>query len=186
MLKLKEILLNIFEDLEDNKYHDGYDACSSLKEQIDLETYSLLSELRLNLENYYNYINSKIRGMFLFEDDNKIEHFIRLVFENNRWEVKIGFFKVNSSIPIYDRPHIYNNLDYDEKIFNTHLKILIEEIIPYFFSNKSISNENKKLFLPALDIPRYRLYRIALSKFINKSIYKIKLYPNNKLIVIEK
>jgi hypothetical protein len=185
MFKLKEILINIFNELESNK-EDGYSSCTSLKEQIELETYSMLSELRLNLDNHYKYVASKIRGMFVFTDNNEIEHFIRLIFEHGRWEVKVGFFQRGTSSPIYDRPNIYYNLDYDERIFNTQLKILIDEIIPYFFESKLVDENEKKLFFPAIDIPRYRLYRIALSKFLDRSKYKLELFPSEKTMVLTK
>lgn len=184
MIKLKEIFKKISSDLKEDT-ECGYDVCNNLSERNILETYSLLAELRLNLNNHYEYF-SDIKGMFVFTDKNDIQHFIRLVKENDRWEVKIGFFENNSTKPNYNRPNIYNNFEYDENIFNTHLKILFDELFPYFFENKLLTNDEKVLYFPALDVPRYRLYKISFTKFVDKNKYELKFYPKDKMITINR
>jgi hypothetical protein len=179
-------LINLINEDLKTSTSDGYSKCNSVEEEIDLGTYSVLAELRLDLNNVYSY-QETLKGMYGFKDNNEYEHFIRLVKENDRWEIKVGFFKKGTTQPIYDRPKLYDeNLNYDEKIFNTHLKILFDEIFPYFFNNSNI--DDKTLYFPALDIPRFRLYRISLNKFVDKNLYNIdsNTLSDKKTIIITK
>ena len=152
----------------------------SLDEQISIETYTYLAEFRMDMSNYYPY-KSEGKGYYTFFDKQGYKHFDRLVKEHERWELKIRYFDPKDlNKPIYDRPKVYVDLDYDEKVFNTHIKVIIDEIIPYFFRHKMVPSEDKILFLPALDTSRYRLYRISLNRFLDKSKYTFSDHEKEK------
>jgi hypothetical protein len=182
MIKLSKLL----EELQNNSI-DGYYACTSLEEQICLETYSYLVEFQVDPGNHYDYINGG-KGFYTFIDKNGYKHFSRLIKENDRWEIKIGYFDKESNRPVYERPKIYKNLEYDEKVFNTHVHIVINELLPYFFEHELVSEDEKVLYFPALDAPRYRLYRIAINKFVDKSKFVVdsKTLSKDYTIIIRK
>ena len=177
MIKLSKL----FEEIKNDKELDSL----SINEQIDGSTYIYLAEILITPTDFYSYI-SEGRGFYTFIDRENYKHFDRLVFNNDRWELKLGYFDKDTARPVYDRPKIYKDLKYDEKVFNTHLKIVLDELIPYFFERTTIPDNEKILYLPALDVPRYRLYKIALLKFIDTKTYKIELSPEDKLIIIHK
>lgn len=182
MIKLSKIL----EELKNDSI-DGYDLCKSLEEQICLETYTYLVEFQLDPANHYEYDVSG-KGFFTFVDKNGYKHFTRLVKEHDRWEMKIGYFDKESNNPVYTRPKIYKNLEYDEKVFNTHIRIVMDGILPYFFGHELIPENEKVLYLPALDVPRFRLYRIAINKFVDKSKFVVdsKTLSKDYTIIIRK
>ena len=173
-MKLKDILYKINDDTELNKL--------SLDESIDLQTYYYLVEI-LNIDNRYNFDYTP-RFTATFIDDNNVEHFIKinkkLYDDVDNYEVKFGFIGKNK-LPSYDRPNIHYNVNPDERIFNTYLYILLNIFIEKlnFFG---LANVNR-LYLPATDYARYRLYRIALNKFLDKSKYKLLDGIKNELII---
>lgn len=171
-MKLKDILIQI--------NNDENLSLLSLDESIDLQSYYYLTEI-LDINNIYPF-ESTPRFTAVFTDDNNIEHFIkinkRLYSDEDKYEVKFGFIGKDKK-PSYDRPNIYYNTNTDEKIFNTHLHILLNIFIENFFK---LANVNK-LYLPATDYARYRLYRIALNKFLDKSNYNLIDGAKNELVI---
>lgn len=173
-MKLKDILEQI--------NNDNQLSLISLDESIDLQTYYYLVEI-LNI-NYVYSIEYTPRFTAIFTDNNNTEHFIkinkRLYYEDDRYEVKFGFIDKDDK-PSYDRPNIYYNGKSDEKIFNTHLHILLNVFIEKlrFFELAKVN----RLYLPATDYARYRLYRIALNKFLNRSKYNLLDGSKNELII---
>jgi hypothetical protein len=173
-MKLKDILIQINDDEQLNLL--------SLDESIDLQTYYYLTEI-LNIDNIYSFDYTP-RFTAVFTDSNNTEHFIkinkRLYDDNDKYEVKFGFIGKNK-LPSYDRPSIHYGINPDEKIFNTHLHILLNIFIEKlnFFKLADVN----RLYLPATDYPRYRLYRIALGKFLDKSKYNLLDGTKNELII---
>jgi hypothetical protein len=128
------------------------------------------------------------KGFFAeFIDDNHITHFTRIVHQPlkiPRNDVKIGFYDERGK-PCYDRPNLHYNLHPDEKIFNTHLYILLKQFLETddFFGK----TKTTLLYLPAIDYHRYRLFRMALNKLLDKSKYRLFDDKNHKnTLIIEK
>lgn len=176
-MKLKDILVQI--------NNDEQLSLLSLDESIDLQTYYYLTEI-LNIDNRYSFDYTP-RFTATFIDDNNVEHFIkinkRLYDDVDKYEVKFGFIGKNKTLS-YDRPNIYYNVNPDERIFNTYLYILLDIFIEKldFFA---LANVNR-LYLPATDYARYRLYRMALGKFLDKSKYNLLDGSKNELIIEKK
>jgi hypothetical protein len=176
-MKLKDILIQI--------NNDEQLSLLSLDESIDLQTYYYLTEI-LNINNIYPF-DCTPRFTATFTDGNNIEHFIkinkRLYNDTDNYEVKFGFIGKDDK-PSYDRPNIYYNTNPDEKIFNTHLHILLNIFIEKlnFFKLAEVN----RLYLPATDYARYRLYKIAMNKFLDKSKYNLLDGTKNELIIEKK
>lgn len=177
-MKLKDILIQI--------NNDEQLSLLSLDESIDLQTYYYLTEiLNINIRYPFDYTP---RFTATFADNNNVEHFIKInkrLYDNDvdKYEVKFGFIGKNKT-PSYDRPNIHYNVNPDERIFNTHLYILLDIFIEKldFFT---LANVNR-LYLPATDYARYRLYKIALGKFLDKSKYNLLDGTKNELIIEKK
>jgi hypothetical protein len=153
---------------------------ASLDECILLENFTMIAEwVSLNKDDLYNYKKTGI-CWYEFIDKNNIIHEIRLLknVANGKYEVKWWFIDKDNK-PNYSPPNVYANLKYDTRIFNTHIYILLKEIIPYFFKNLP----NEKLFLPSIDKSRYRLYRITLNNHLDKTKYSLEDLGNNLMAV---
>lgn len=187
MIRQRSIMNNIkLKDLLELINNDSQLTSLSLDESIDLQTYYYLSEI-IDIDNIYPFDNTP-RFTATFKDDNDIQHFIKInkrlsSLDDNIYEVKFGFIGKDKK-PSYDRPNIYYNVNPDEKIFNTYLYILLKTFIEKlnFFG---ISKVNK-LYLPASDYARYRLYRLALNKLLDKSKYDLVDGNKNELIIQKK
>lgn len=154
-----------------NLLSDPVYQSASLSEGIDMVTYEIIFEgNHINPTESYSITNSA-KGYWTFVGDSGIKHFVRLIkAEQDKWKLKIGFF--DGDQPIYDKPNLYFNNDiyrYDKKVLNTYIKALVEDIIPYFFDN--IPNE--KLYFPSIDKARYRLYKMMIERYLNKTGYEI-------------
>lgn len=177
MIKLSKIIEDINKDPEIHTL--------SLNEQLDIQTYYYLVEIMDKSDSYQYESTDKFSAVFL--DDNGIKHFIRIIYQPlsiPRYDVKIGFYDEQGK-PSYERPNLHYNLGPDQKIFNTHIHILLDDFfdVSDFFGE---ANWNM-VALPATDYPRYRLYRMALTKFLNKEKYEFfddLKHPNT--IVIKK
>ena len=149
-----------------NLFRDPYYIDASLDECVDLENFTILAEIA-DLSNIYPIVKDG-RAWYWFTDKNNIVHAIRLTKGiKDRWEIRLWFHDPETNKPKYDKPNVYNNLEYDAKIYNTHLKIFIEMLIPYFFS----AIPNGVLYCPFIDKPRYRLFRISLGRLLDKDTY---------------
>lgn len=174
-MKLKNILESI--------NNDSQLTSLSLDESIDLQTYYYLVEI-INVDDIYQFDKTP-RFTATFKDDNDIQHFIKInkrlsSLDSDIYEVKFGFIGKDKK-PSYDRPNIYYNVNPDEKIFNTYLHILLKTFIEQldFFGVAKVD----RLYLPALDYARYRLYRLALNKLLDKSKYDLIDGNKNELII---
>jgi len=146
-----------------------------IKEELISLSYELISE-NINPENHYDYSRSR-KNLWTFKDRTNIQHFIvihkSLYKGEDDTEIKFGWID-DKNIKRYDVPP-----SYDERIFNTHLYILYEEILKYYkeyFDN---------FYLEAIDPVRYRLYRMALNNTIDKSKYILELLPEKNTIIIK-
>jgi hypothetical protein len=158
-------------ELIDEIRNDNEVSSLTANEQMEYTTFRYLAEVT-NLEKIYPLI--KTSGFFAeFVDDSKVRHFTRIVYQPlkiPRHDVKIGFYD-ESGKPSYERPNLHYNLHPDEKIFNTHLYILLK----VFFENDDFFGKTgaTELHLPAIDYARYRLFKMAISKFLDKSKYEL-------------
>jgi hypothetical protein len=164
MIKLKDLIDQINEDKE----IDTLD----ITEQIDIQTYYYLVEV-MDTKNVYTYkTTDKFFASFI--DQNGIKHCVRIIYQPlsktpNAYVLKFWFFDKNGKIS-YERPNVIFNLNVDEKIFNTHIHIVIDDFLDKFFGRVS---KGTKLYLPAKDYARYRLFRMALNKFLDKNRYNV-------------
>jgi len=144
-----------------------------VKEELLQSSYELLTE-QVDPSKHYDFEHSR-KNLWKFTDRNKLHHFITvhvsLYKEDKACEVKFGWIDSNNTLR-YDKPPTY-----DERIFNTHIYIFINEIIKYY------SEYFDKFYLEALDPLRHRLYRQTLNKFLDKTKYNMEEKPNNTLVI---
>jgi len=139
-------------------------------------TYILLSEV-LDINNIYEYKrNNQRKNLWLFTDMNNINHFIiinkDLKIDNDRtFEIKFGWLKNNK--PNYEKPQ-----NYDDKVFNTHIHILINDIL------KEYDKYNLIYSFKPTDKYRFRLYKIAITKFLDLNKYNVEYNEKEYLILI--
>lgn len=165
MIKLKDLIDRINEDKE----IDTLD----ITEQMDIQTYYYLVEV-MDLTNIYPF-KSTDKFSAEFVDSNNITHFIRIAFQPlklHRFDLKFGFFDKNGKHS-FERPNLHFNLSPDEKVFNTHIYILLKKFLDGDKFFEKIKDKSNKLYLPAIDYARYRLFRMALSKFLDKNRYNV-------------
>jgi hypothetical protein len=178
MIKLKEI----FDEIKNDRNIDGLD----INEQIDIQTYYLLVET-MDTKNVYSY-ESTDKFFAGFTDQNGINHFIRITYQPlvtipNAYVLKMWFTDLDGKVS-YERPNVIFNLKADEKIFNTYVHIVIDDFLDKFFQKVPTGT---RLYLPATDYSRYRLYRMALNKFLDKTKYKLNDFSDVKnCLVIDK
>jgi hypothetical protein len=177
MIKLR----NLIELISNDKEIDTLD----ITEQLDIQTYYYLVEV-LDLTNIYPFQSTdKFSAEFI--DNNKIKHFIRIAFQplnEPRFDLKFGFYDENGK-PSFKRPNLHYDLNPDEKIFNTHIHILINKFLEEDKFFEKIKDKSNKLYLPAIDVSRYRLFRLALNKLLDKKKYKFYDDKHKNTIVIE-
>ena len=141
------------------------DKCNNMiKEDIEFyQNHGSIFEEEYNLENTYDY--SLSNGIYSFNTDKEFQYCIKLKPYNDITEVKIYLLDNKNKITI-EKPELLG----DSKIFNTITKIFYNEILP---------NNSKILLRPINDI-RNRLFRISLSKNLNKDEYNVQFTTNDK------
>lgn len=138
----------------------------------DIETWGILPEYKIDLNNVYNYKSEN--GFFTFYDDvNKVDMVVKLkklpadVIEFKFYPIKegkvLGFARLENSNP---------------KNMNTIFTIFKDEILP---------NYNNIILQPA-GYTRYRLFRAMINNYLDKNQYEIKLKDDieSPLILISK
>lgn len=145
-----------------------------IKEKFITSTYELMFE-SVDPSNHYMFEHTR-KNVWVFKDRKDIQHFIilnqSLYKGDTKAEVKFGWVGENGD-KRYDKPPTY-----DEKIFNTHLYIFLNEILKYY------SEYFTEFYLEANDSLRYRLYRQTLNKLINKTQFSINEIPEKNTLVI--
>ena len=134
----------------------------------------LYMELHINKDNSYEYhfVHPYKDSYWQFVDRYKATHGIRLLINVNRFgvekfgEIKLGLIDDVGDL-VFEVPQ-----HYDEKSFNTHVKIAVEEII-------AKHTELDYYRMPPIDEDprRARLYKIAISKYL-KDTWEV--FENNK------
>ena len=149
----------IKEDLWEEVLHDMY----------------LYMELNINKEKSYEYhpVHPYEKTYWQFTDRYKTINGTRLLIEINRFGIKkfgeIKFGEVDGDGDMsFDTP-----THYDEKTFNTHIKIILEEIIL-----KHIELDYYRMSPIDEDPRRSRLYSIAINKYLNLNEWEI--FNNDK------
>jgi len=164
---LKELLKEVFY------------ANSNVVNQILLETYTLIGE-NINVNNSYDYAKEG-STIWSFTDKEGYKHITKVNYNPGvkDKELTVKFFWYDGDKPSYDKPPAT-----DEKVFNTHLKVFIQEILPQLPGLfKHIKTD--KLTLDATDTTRYRLYSIALSSLLDLSKYDLIKEPNLNTLYIK-
>jgi len=149
-------------------------SVKNIVHEIETSTIDIILEV-LDIENYYHFEHGR-KNMWTFYDRTGLKHFIVIGkdlddAELNVMEIKFGW--LHNDKPRYDK-----SKSHDEKVFNTHLYILFNELLPYFYKYDLSYN------LKPTDKYRYRLYRIAINKYINKKEYE--LITNDEILTINK
>lgn len=145
-----------------------------IREELITSTYELMFE-SVNPDNHYNFEHTR-KNLWVFKDRKNIQHFIiinqSLYKGDTIAEIKFGWVddKENKR---YDKPPTY-----DEKIFNTYIYILLNEILKYY------SEYFTEFYLEANDNLRHRLYRQTLNKFLDRDKYNLEeILEKNTLII---
>jgi len=177
-MKFTRLLQQIIEEeLKTNNY--------SNEDQLIMIEDITLGEL-LEPDNAYPY-EELYRGMFVYEDDNNIEFFVRLTFQpisNPYFEFKTGWLDDNGK-PQYDPavPPISPNSSsvYNNKRSDTVAKIFKDEIIPLFI-DQQVSN---KLIIKPISSKRMKFAERLVRKFININIFEINI-TSSEIQIIKK
>lgn len=159
--------------------NDTLHNSSNVVDQILFETYVLIGE-NINIDNAYEY-TSEGKTIWSFYDKNEYNHVIKINYNPGVQDktLTVKFFWDDNGKPNYDKPPVT-----DEKVFNTHLKILIEKILPKL-PNLFDYTKTDKLTLDATDKVRYRLYSIALSSVLDSDKYDLIKEPKSNTLYIK-
>lgn len=138
----------------------------------DIETWGILPEYKIDLNNVYDYKNEN--GFFTFYDDiNKVDIIVKLKkLPSNSVEFKFYPIRGNEVLG-------FSKLkDFNPKIINTVFIIFQNEILP---------NYNNIVIQPA-GYTRYRLFRAMINNYLDKNKYEVKLKDDieSPLILIYK
>ena len=145
-----------------------------VKEELIVSTYELMFE-QVDPSNHYDFEHTR-KNLWVFEDRKNIQHFIiinqSLYKGDTKAEIKFGWTDQKNN-KRYDKPPTY-----DERIFNTHIYILLNEILEHY------AEYFTEFYLEANDALRHRLYRQTLNKFLDKGKYRLSELPENNTLII--
>ena len=165
-----------------NNLHSNSDFnLSSILEKILLESYTLIGE-NIDLDSVYDY-QKQGSSIWSFNDKHDIKHYTKVNYNPGvkDKQITVKFFWIGKDDkPKYDKPPYT-----DEKVFNTHLKIFVDEILSLLKSYETHFGIDY-ITLDPTDKIRYRLYRIALNSIIDKSKYSIEEDDKKNLIYIKR
>jgi hypothetical protein len=146
-----------------------------IREELIVSSYEIMFE-SVNPDNHYDFEHTR-KNLWVFKDRKNIEHFIiihqSLYKGNTKAEIKFGWLDENNK-ERYSKPP-----SYDARIFNTHIYIMINEIIKYY------SEYFTEFYLEANDSLRHRLYRQTLNKFLDKTKYKLEEIIEKHILIIK-
>lgn len=145
-----------------------------IREGLITSTYELMFE-SVDPTNHYDFEHTR-KNLWVFNDRKNIQHFIiinqSLYKGDTIAEIKFGWIDDEGN-KRYDKPP-----SYDEKIFNTYIYILLNEIVKYY------SEYFTEFYLEANDSLRHRLYRQTLNKFLDKNKYSLQEIPEKNTLII--
>lgn len=169
--------MNIIKLLEKIRDSEEYLNMNEIDQMI-FETYSLIAEM-VDLNHVYEYTGSKSWYHFIARHD--VEHHIKMNYSPlDIPEVDIKFFWMDNGKASYSIPR-HN----DEKVYNTHMKILVDELLPYFEKVVSKYHNIDEVKFYATDHIRYRLYRMTFNKIIDKTKYDIQEVPDKNTLILK-
>jgi hypothetical protein len=146
-----------------------------IREEILVSSYELMFE-SVNPNNHYYFEHTR-KNLWVFKDIKDIQHFIilnqSLYKGDTTAEIKFGWVDELEN-KRYDKPPTY-----DDKIFNTHIYIFLNEILKYY------SEYFTEFYLEANDSLRHRLYRQTLNKFLDKTKYLLEDILEKNTIIIK-
>lgn len=150
------------------------DLTQLIREELIVLSYELMFE-QVNPSNHYDFEHTR-KNLWIFKDRKNIQHFMimnqSLYKGDTKAEIKFGWIDENNN-KRYDKPPTY-----DEKIFNTCIYILLNEILKYY------SEYFTEFYLEANDSLRHRLYRQTLNKFLDKNQYTLNELPESNTLII--
>ena len=146
-----------------------------IREEILVSSYELMFE-SVNPDNHYDFEHTR-KNLWVFKDRKDIQQFIilnqSLYKGDTTSEIKFGWIDELGN-KRYDKPPTY-----DDKIFNTHIYIFLNEILNYY------SEYFTEFYLEANDSLRHRLYRQTLNKFLDKTKYLLEDILEKNTIIIK-
>ena len=142
------------------------------------ESYRLM-ELMIDINNIYLY-KKEGSAVWTFVDRYERKHLIRAIYEPVRlFGHEDGYYEIKFGVYIGNKLNYNEPTEHDERVFNTHVHIALKEII------EKLDEVNEWRLPPVQnDARRHRLFRIALNKYIDKSIWEITTNPKDDLNVI--
>lgn len=164
----------ILKEFQNSKEYELMD----IGDQLINETYVAIAE-NINLNHTYAYKNLG-KTIWEFQDKKNITHQIKINYNpSDKDSLNVKFYWIKDGKPNYNKPPYT-----DEMVFNTHIKIFINEILPI---TKPMLDHFKleKLTLDPTDSSRYRLYRIALNQVLDKSKYDLIEDSSKNLLYIK-
>ena len=145
-----------------------------IREELITSTYELMFE-SVDPTKHYDFEHTR-KNLWIFNDRKNIQHFIiinqSLYKGDTVAEIKFGWTDEEGN-KRYDKPP-----SYDDKIFNTYIYILLNEIVKYY------SEYFTEFYLEANDSLRHRLYRQTLNKFLDKNKYSLQEIPEKNTLII--
>lgn len=145
-----------------------------IRDELIQSSYEIMTE-SINPDYHYEFEHSR-RNAWKFKDRIGTDYFIILnqsLYKGDHiTETKFGWIDSNNQ-KRYDKPPVY-----DERVFNTFIHIFLTEILPFY------SQHYSEFYLEALDPLRFRLYRIALNKFLDKSKYTMEEKATENILII--
>lgn len=176
MIKLRQILNEIIQELKDKHQYDPKD----IGDENLFDSYIMLAEL-LDPNDAYPYTGNK--EWYKYEDINGNEFHVRLAYmpaSPEFWELKTWWMN-DKGRPIYDKlPPNVTVMDWDKRS-NTVAKIFRDELLP-LFKSQNLSN---LMYVRPIDSKRYYFSMRLLKKFIPKDWEIIEDFPK-KITVVKK
>lgn len=163
-----------------NLHSDEEYMLASILEKILQESYVLIGE-NIDLGNSYDYQKNG-SSIWSFHDKHNVNHYTKVNYNPgvDRKQITVKFFWINEDRKLrYDRPPYT-----DEKVFNTHLNIFINQILPMMEAYEDHFGVDY-ITLDPTDKSRYRLYRMALGKVLNQLKYEMIEDKDKDLIYIK-
>lgn len=159
MVKLKFIL----EKFEKSLLNDMY---LFMKENINKESYYEYEPVPPYHDSYWKF--TSMHGV-----DNRIRmvKYVDKKINKPYFEIKFGMYDPDADVISFDEP-----LENDHKVFNTHVKIAVDEII-----KKHPEINEYRLPIVDEDSRRARLYRMAINKYLDKKEWSVSVDNKNMI-----
>jgi hypothetical protein len=180
-MKFNEKTENLFKLIDEKILSDrDYLKLNTFLDKHLFENYALLGEL-LNPDNAYPYIESNLKGMWVFTDEFGFDYFVRIYYTPSNtamFELKMGWVDLDKQ----EKYLRQSARGIDERRSDTIAKIYRDEILPFFKKMKELSNT---LVIKPNDIKRYQFSIRLVQKFTPNEFEIIEDKPTKITIKIK-